>query len=85
MTLIEAIKSGRMVRMSSIISAVYVDPNNYSFNKNEILSNDWEIEEEKIELTADEIKEAIYSNNDLSRRVSDIYANRVLESLGFKS
>jgi hypothetical protein len=69
MTLIEAIKSGRGIRRASWANRGadfwpnYKDVsgyNTYNLTVSDLLALDWEIEGKKVEVTADQICEAVY-------------------------
>lgn len=81
MTLIEAVKSGKKMRRPTDWGIKYSYQNFNSFSREDVLANDWEIDEtepEKITVTADQVKDAIYSlKNELGIKT-------FLKALGFK-
>lgn len=105
MTLQEAIKSGKPFKRKSgkemdyliINKEGYVSIFKYQFDrislsKEDILATDWEIEEERISLSAAEIRAAFYSDEAafagdqwcLDDWLSSYFIEKVLDKLGFK-
>ena len=88
MTLKEALESGKRFRRKGEINR---EPSNGSmcFHIPDILATDWEVEEERISLSAAEIREACknsYLHTQASNYTTDltILANQVIKKLGFK-
>jgi len=81
MTLREAIESGRKIRRSTIPN--FKESNIILYSHNDVLADDWEIEPEKILLSAAEVEKAVnlYSSNFQDANHSMEY---VLKDLGFK-
>lgn len=98
MKLEEAIKSGKPFRRLDCDS--YIECDSYGMfswsngfmgivrlDKEDVLADDWEIEEEKLELTKEEIKEAyIITNLELygQRIDTNTFYKAFIEKLGFK-
>ena len=93
MNIIEAVKSGKPFRRKDWDKTVRTFPNNedrammYQIGKHDILADDWEIKEEKIELTKDQIKKALMDNvrhkQDLADLTVIIALDKIFKQLGF--
>lgn len=57
MNIIEAIKSGKKIKRSSY--AMFDYPHNFNFKTDDILSDDWEIQEKTITITESQFDEAV--------------------------
>ena len=88
MNIIEAVKSGKRFRRKTW--GVYVFFSKYGFieyedgescilEKIDITSDDWEVEEEKKELTRAQVYDALYE----ARYLIDSSTNKILVGLGF--
>lgn len=88
MTIIEAFKSGRKFKRKVMTRWLQVppddrfgpSPNGYSVE--DILADDWEIEEEKIELTSRQIQKVLFNERFFLHHGSRTV--EVLKALGFK-
>lgn len=64
MNIIDAVKSGKKIRRPSFgWGWIYLRSEGYTFslNRQDILADDWEIEEKKVEITYERLKEAFES------------------------
>jgi hypothetical protein len=59
--LIEALKTGRALRRTDKPGRPHIAPGNPHYSKEEILADDWEVEEEKINITCTELTLAMQS------------------------
>lgn len=81
LSLIEAIKSGKRFRLPNKDCGwiKHTETSVYYFRGEDIVSNDWEIEEEKIEVTREQLREAwVHTNRGLP------YFDDFARKLGFK-
>ena len=99
MNLIEAIKSGKRFKRKAYSKFHKCDDTcSEGFTRTEVLADDWEIENEKIEITKDQLKNAIHKSlsNDTKDghlvllaaggklTFDDWVFERLFEELGFK-
>lgn len=94
MTLIEAIKSGKRFRRSdtlwldvlqnAIVMTNFPDKPRFKFDINDIIADDWEIEEEKIEITKIEAEKALRGLRLNILETEMIFVTDILRRLGFK-
>ncbi len=56
MNIIDAIKSGKKIKRAS---QVFHNPNIRSFTKSDVLASDWEVEEEKIQVSKDDLERLV--------------------------
>lgn len=88
MTLIEALKSGRPFRQISYRQCPWFAAGGdlgYRYDKEQILADDWEIEEEKVTVTRSQVDKLVNVDLALYCKYDEYYTfkKKILRGLGF--
>ena len=84
MNILEALKSGRRIRLRSGDVCDYRHPTHIYYTQERILSDDWEVEPAAVEITYEQLREAYNKAFENEASYESTYINRIAISLGLK-